>query len=51
MVTPLTADDHVIFELVARPTRTIDLMSTTVQTSSSDSNTLPIPAPPKAVRR
>ena len=42
LIAPLAADERLVFELAGRPTRTVNLMSPAAQTSSSDSNTLPI---------
>jgi mono/diheme cytochrome c family protein len=47
LLAPTEADDHIVFELIGRPTRTIDLIATdptTVTSSSGDggTNTLPL---------
>ena len=46
LLKPLAAGDHLVFELIGRPTRTLDVIATTPQAASSGSddksNTLPV---------
>jgi cytochrome c5 len=43
LLKPLPADERMIFELVGRPTRTLNVLATTPQSSGSDDdNTLPV---------
>lgn len=41
LLQPLRADDHLIFELIGRPTRTLDVMTTSSQPGDSATDPLP----------
>ena len=42
LIKPLGSDERMIFELVGRPTRTIDMLSSTPSSGGGSSNTLPL---------